>query len=201
MRPKRRALVRACALAAGVLIMASCNNPSSNFTVSPLCLSFSPNQPPAPGTVVARAGAGSTCNRIEIELVGSGVTNVFSAAFTVTIANFTFVTLEQATSPTAGPFLTLTGTEVACDSAVHDGVFCHVQPDPAGTFTVGISRTDVMQGTDAATAGEVLATLSFLQISGVGMGALTFSDARLQDASMPPVDLLVPFHGGLLVVQ
>lgn len=135
------------------------------------CIELIADPLPASPAVGVRRGAGSTCEQLEVELLVSGVSDVFAASFD---ALFDPAIVRYVGIETAGSFLASDGAELqALDRA--DG----------GRAVIGVTRWRQSTGRDAR-GPSVLATLRFRAAGPLGDSALRFDPASLLGSEMPP---------------
>jgi len=130
---------------------AGCNNDEPNLGLEPVCVTFLPDSEPIPGNVVARYGAGSICDTADVELVVTGVDNVYGASFTVEYDAAVFFLVTPIS--TEGSFLSEDGTVN----------LIVVSSGPPGAKVIGVTRTGVPDGVDATIDNDLLATLQFIR--------------------------------------
>jgi hypothetical protein len=172
----------------------ACDSGGDEVIATPDCLVLTSAPAPLPQTVTVRTGAGSTCNRLELELVVTAVDDVFGAAFTFTFPNAiaVFAGLDD-----AGSFLEAGGVDPI--------PFAEVAPDGI-TVTAGITRQGDVGGVDAGADGALLATLVFQRFAAGGSGDVTFQAAEselLAPGDPAPVPITSPpvtWVGGTLSI-
>lgn len=183
-----------------LLAAAGCSSSTVDGGLGTVCLEFTPQASCSGADVVARQGAASTCNEVQVELVlsqASGVTDVFGAKFNVGYDPADTFFLGASGD---GSFLEDDGTPLV--------VF------PAGSATqqplpVVITRSGVTTGASPSAANELLLTLSFQRLATLGSAPLTLEDgdpgtpdAELQSYGTPPVPIAgVTFCGGTLSIN
>ncbi len=173
-------------LGLGLVGLAGCSGSSDEGVVTQTCIDFLGSGSQTAGTVVAVQAAGSNCSVVAVDLIVTGVTDVFAAAFTVNFnpAVASFDGLNQSGSLLAG-------------GGVQVDVL--VDADTPGQVDVGMTRR-AASGVDVAGSSK-LVTLLF-RIVDPGSTSLTFSDPRLTGSETPPaVKSGVQWSGGTLSVD
>ena len=172
--------------------------------LSPVCIEFVSDLEPVSGEVVAVRNEGSVCDTAVVDLIVSGIDDVWSAQFEIVHPDL----ISQVFVDVADSFLTSDGNTPIVTVQI-------VEPPPDQTPTtirieVGITRTDNGSniGIDATDPDQnLLARIFFVRSGLAGAGELLFEDANLNQRSSPipgepvPVNPPVPFRGGSLVVN
>jgi hypothetical protein len=179
----------------GALLWATgCSTDENSAGLAPNCISFVPDigdDPPPSGEVTALFGPDSTCNTLDLQLVVSGVDDIFSAQFEIVyptgIAQVFQVDLN-------GSFL------------FEDGVTPLLNFDVVnGRAEIGFTRQDTNNGgVTPPVDNTLLAVVRFARIATTSSGTLSFEDATLSvlpDPAGPPVEVTVPFNGGVIAVD
>jgi hypothetical protein len=152
---------------------------------SELCIEFDSAQAPTPGTVTSRLGDDSECEVVVVELVVTGVNDVFGIATTIEYDT------DAATYRTRSAIGSVLGNDLLID----------IEDDPLGTLTVGVTRI-ATTGVDVA-GTEVLIKLFFDVYSfDAASGPLSIEDNCLLDSGTPPEPINgVTCSGGTLAVR
>ena len=145
------------------------------------CLDFLPAPAPTPPSVVARKGAGSTCGRLEVELLVTDVDDVWGLGLQGTYAE---------------TVATLLGTS-------HDGTFLESDGSIAysgeetlgeGQFQAGIGRLEATTGVDAMGAKYAM-TLIFERVGDSGTTELGITQSGVGGPPLNPGEDPVPIPG------
>lgn len=184
-RQSRAATIATLAM---LVCFAGCDDDDSpGVVIAPQgCLEFVAASSPAPGTVVARPVAGSSCDFVAVELIVSDVTDLFGADL---IVNFdpTVVTLSGSGTSPAGSIL---GTGLIFDLASAG----------SGQVAIGVSRTSPPGVT--VTGPQLLVTLAFTRVADqASSSTLNFTNPSLLDSSPQPMEIPgITWSGGTFVV-
>ena len=171
--------------AVALLCAAVCVSCSDEPTVdvSTQCLVLLRDEGTAPGHVISRTGAESTCNYLDIELVATDINQIRSAEIKVSYPNGPAILILAQ----VGPLLLGTdGESVGCGLALSEyGVYCELTDDfENGTVDLALSLTSQTNWTvDAPAEGAVLAVLTFLQLTTLpdAQGPFEFNYGKLLD--------------------
>ena len=148
--------------------------------VDPICISFQPGGAADPQTVSARQAVESNCDMLVVDLVVTGVNDLFAASFTATY--------DPAIATYAGH--SLTNSVLTSDGSMVQVLETETPPD----LTLGLTRL-AMTGVDVGGSG-ILVKLMFQRVAGSGNATLTFSMERLLDAQAPPVEIpMITWNG------
>ena len=181
---------------AAVLCLIGASGCSSDTTVFiPSCLFFEGDQAPASGIVVPQTNEdSSSCSLIVVELLVSGVDDIFGAEFT-----FTYPVVST-------QFIDIVSTTGA-SLLDQDGLLLTAFADERtpGEVTVVLTRdgSQTQQGVDADLFDNLLVGLVFFQILNSGEGDLVFvaNQADLLGPGMPPVKKNITFVGGTFSIE
>jgi hypothetical protein len=186
MPPGRSAVSRLLGLALAGLLGSSCGGGKTMVPAS--CLSLAAAALPAPSTAVARQGAASSCEEVVVDVVLTGVDDVFAASFDVT---FDPSVARYRGSSTAGSRLASDGATVQV-----------LQTIQTGWVRIGVSRLNVTTGVDF-TAPAPLVSLIFLPVGTAPAAApLTFSSTRVLGSETPPQEKPgISWFGGTLRID
>lgn len=220
--PLRRIGMRGMLACTAVLLCAGlcagCSDDPESVTIVPQCLEFDSDSSPAGGNVIARTAPGSECNRLKLELVATDIADIWSADIVISYP----VALTRAFGVEVGAFLTDDGEAVSCGAeAQAHGVDCVPVDDFLnGKLQIDLSRTNLaLGGVDAGPAGEVLLTLTFIQLTGLqgANGPMTYEVGKLgddgnggapqtiidnnPDADPPPLLPDGAFIGGTMIIR
>ncbi len=184
-------MLRCLALGMGVLIGGSlspgCGGGGGVVTPT-VCIAFAPGSAPAPGTIVAAQTSTGACDLVSIDLLVTGVTDIFAASFTVdydqSIASYDRVS-------TSGSLLASDGRTVEV-----------LEDRRSGHVTIGLTRRGATTGIDAA-GTALLVRLFFLKAgTAAGSGSLGFSNTKLLGSETPPQEKQgMQWSGGTLFLR
>lgn len=185
----RHATCRALALSLVLGAVFACGGSKGGGGVTQSgCLAFSSGGSPAPGTVTARSGSGSSCDLQRIEVRVTGVSDLFAASFTVVydpaVVTYRGHSLDGSVLAEGGARVeVLTRTE-------------------RGRVTLGLSRVATDSGVDV-TAAATLVVLSFARVAIDAVSCpLYFEDAALLGDETPPVAKSgIEWFGGVFRVE
>ena len=158
------------------------------------CITFVPDAVPTDGEVVARLGAESSCDVVVVELVVTGVPDVFAASFEIDFPQ---------------EFSAISVNLDVADSFLGPDLIQELQEISPGVVEGGVSRVGVkMGGVTPDENNNLLFKVGFLRFASSGSGALSFNDANLQIVEQDPgqdpevanADPVIPFRGGTLMV-
>ena len=154
------------------ILLAGCstNEESADVLTGP-CLDFAPSASPTSASVVARKGAGSTCDLLEIDFVITDVQDVSSVSFDVSY-DHGVASLQDVSQD--GSFL---GSGLNIQLLTENVA--------KGELQVGAGRID-LTGVDATGTQHVL-TLTFQRVASSGSGSLTVSNGVILGSGNPPV--------------
>lgn len=171
-----------------LLVLAWGCEDDSNLGFGLSCITFVPNAVPIAGEVVAQVGAESGCDVVVVELVVTGVADVFAASFEI---NF----------PDA---ISLISNDLdVSNSFLGDDAIQVLQEISPGIVEGGVTRVGSTNGgVTPDDTNNVLLKVAFFRAANSGSGALSFNDANLIIAGTPPVAAVpaVPFRGGTLMI-
>jgi len=185
----RRAIGATCLL---LLVFFGCSTDDSGG-LDDSCLAFVPSQQRTDGEVTAVLAADSSCDLAILELVVTGVSDVWSVQFEldypIALSQFAFI-------DTASSFLVDDGTPP----------LFHAEDNPLGHLVVGVSRQNTGSNTGVTPTEDdnVLVRLGFVRFANSGEGLLMFMNPSLSTltvAGEQPTELLVPFHAGSFVIE
>ncbi len=167
-----------------LLLVPGCSDDSSPISTE-LCIEFDGAQAPAPGTVSSRLGEDSVCEEAVVEIVATGLSDVFGIATTV---EYDPEVAAYSGRSTIGSAL---GTDLLVD----------IEEDPLGTLTIGVTRVSTT-GVDI-TGTEVLIELFFeIWALNPDSGPMTLENNCLLDSGTPPEPIAgVTCSGGTLAVR
>lgn len=192
-RRPRRAAFLAPAVTLLLLVGQGCGGDGGSGVSENACIEFTAASSSASGNVITRASADSTCSLLVLEVVATGIDDVWalstSVSYDSTIAAFDGWSTD-------GSILAQGGAQVVTNIGVTD----------TGLLTVGVSRVDAESGVDIDAGGGVLVELRFAPLSSTtGSGALGLSDECLLDSGTvdtgPAPIPGVSCYGGTLVVR
>ena len=159
------------------------------------CIVFVPLGPPADGVVAPLSSDTSDCAVAEVELVVTGIDDIWSTSFEVDY-------------PSGISQIFFDVVDVS-DSFLGSDAVVVIQEDPLGHVEIGVTRVDTGNniGVTPTPGNDVLARIAFLRFSSSGSGDVIFSNANLSQRSSPdpgtpiPVDPPVPFVNGILSIN
>jgi hypothetical protein len=181
-------------LAVVLVASAGCETDDSVGGLTPSCITFIPVKDPTAGEVTSVWGSESTCERVEVELVVSGVDDIWSAEFEVHYP----VGIAQFVSVQAGDSFLLEGTST---------LLVEAQEITAGLVEIGVSRVDSQNNIGVTpTTNTLLARLVFFRITSSGAGDVTLQDANLtkvENLGDPPTpfDPAIEFSAGEIFIE
>ncbi len=151
------------------------------------CITFVPDAVPTDGEVVAQRSSDSGCDVVVVELVVTGVPEVFGASFEIDFPEEISLISQD---------LDVT------DSFLGDDLFQELQEVSPGTAEGAVTRVGSEEvGATPSDTDNILLKVAFFRFVSSGSGALSFNDANLILAGAPPVaDPTVPFRGGTLMI-
>jgi len=170
-------------------LLAGCSSSSEDASVddgySGPCLELTPAGPPVAGTVTLEASSGSTCDLLEVDVMVTDVSDVFSVNFQLTF-DPSVATFDGYS--TSGSFL---------GAAPDLGEFVlNRSPDTVLVSLAQLSRT----GADA-TGTEPVIRLTFLRAADTGSADISFTSGEMMATQPPPRTMLdLQWLGGLLDV-
>ena len=185
---------RPLALSGLVLLLALCGGceDDEGLGLDASCVAFIPDSVPTPGEVVAQVGADSSCEIVIIELIVTGVDDIWGASFEPIYPGGTVLISQD---------IDLEGSFLGEDA------FQELVELSPGVAEAGITRVDnrVNTGVTPDDDNNLLARFAFLRIAASGSGPLTFEDANLSTVAGlgEPVMLEDPptvFRGGTLSI-
>lgn len=173
-----------------LLVGQGCSDDSSGGVLTDPCLDFTAAGPAVAGAVTTRLGDESTCTLATLEIVATGIDDVWSLDTTVT---FDPALVTWTGNSTTGSVLGADGAAVAA----------FIEATASGELTVGISRVAADEGIDIDADGGVLLTLYFaLNTTVAGTGAFSMGDECLTTVGEPPPVIPgVDCSGGSFTVQ
>jgi len=182
-----RALATVMALSC-LLAPVGCGN-DSNPLGQPVCAEFTPAAAPTTGTVVARNGAGSTCDVVEIEVVATDINGVWAANWMLEYDDQVLFFLG---GDTDGSHLASDGTTLISNFGSN-----------GSAITAGVGRNGSQtSATIDFTGTQLIATLTFARIGSSGNSDLEFSGEELLDGGRPPVGIGTPgWSGGIVRIN
>jgi hypothetical protein len=183
-------------LAAAVLLAAlsGCSTDDDVGGLVPSCITFIPVKDPTPGEVTSVWGSESTCERAEVELVVSGVDNIWSAEFEVHYP----VGISQFAAVDAGDSFLLEGIGT---------LLVEAQEITAGVIEIGVSRVDSQNNIGVTpTTNTLLVRLFFERFTSSGSGDVTLVDANLTKVenlgdAPTPFAPAIEFSGGEIFIE
>jgi len=176
-----------------VLLLAGqgCSNddPTGGVLANP-CLDFDPDGAAVAGAVTTRLSDDSTCTLVTVEIVATGINDVWSLDTTLT---YDPSVVAWTGNSTVDSVLGADGTAVAA----------LVDLTGTGELTIGISRVAADDGVDIGAEGGVLLELFFaLNTTVAGDGVITLGDECLRTVGEPPPVIPgVTCSGGTFTVQ
>ncbi len=184
---------RPLALSGLVLLLALCGGceDDEGLGLDASCVAFIPDSVPTPGEVVAQVGEDSSCEIVIIELIVTGVDDIWGASFEPIYPGGTVLISQD---------IDLEGSFLGEDA------FQELVEISPGVAEAGITRVDNTVNTGVTPDDDnLLARFAFLRIAASGSGPLTFEDADLSIRAGPgePVtDPIIPivFRGGTLSI-
>jgi hypothetical protein len=196
--PRRRengarvlATLAVCALLA---VSPGCNDDSGSSGLVASCIRFDREKPPTSGEVTSVWGSESTCDTVEVELVVSGVADIWSAEFEVVYP----VGISQYAGLSVGDSFLLEGT---------DTLFFEGDEIVPGRVEIGVSRVDSSSIVGVTpTDNTLLCRLIFRRITSGGGGEVTLEDANLTKVENlgyqpTPFDPAIEFSGGTFFIE
>jgi hypothetical protein len=151
----------------GLLPACGGGSPGTNQVIDSTCLTFEAAASPAPSTIAARQGSGSTCDVLAVELVLTDVSDVLTVAFDVDFDD----------SLASYQDVSVAGSALGSDA--------EVLKDPSEGH-VTVTLTHLTTGVDFNGTG-LLATVVFRKLSGAsGSGPLTLSGVEIWGTETPP---------------
>ena len=173
-----------------LLVSQGCSDDSTGGVLADPCLDYSPSGAAAAGTVTTRLADGSDCLQARVEIVATGVVDVWSLETTVT---FDPSVVSWVGHSKADSILGSDGTAVAAI----------ISETASGELTVGVTRTAADEGIDIGAEGGVLVELIFaLYSSSTADGLLTLGEECLTTFGDPPqADPAVTCSGGTFTVR
>lgn len=183
-----RSRLFAAVLLVGLAGSAGCDD-NNTTSIADACMTFDANAVPSAGTVVARQGADSTCDVVQVELVATDINGVFGAAWTLDYDN---------------SFLLFSGFDVDDSHLASDGnVLISNFSDNGGTITFGVNRNGSQSTASIDFTGQqLLATIFFTRLTTSGNSDVEISMEQLLDNGQPPVEIPTPgWAGGRLVIN
>lgn len=183
-------------LALAVLLAASagCQTNDSVGGLTPSCITFIPVKDSTPGEVTSVWGSESTCETAEVELVVSGVSDIWSAEFEVHYP----VGISQFFKVDAADSFLVEGTST---------LLVEAQEITAGVVEIGVSRVDSQNNVGVTpTTNTLLARLVFFRIASGGSGDVTLEDANLtkvENLGDPPTPFApaIAFSAGEIFIE
>lgn len=157
-------------------------------TPEELCIEFASAQPPGNGRVVSRLGADSVCAQAVVEIVATGINDVFALETVLTydsdVASFVGFS-------TSNSFLASDGSDVA---AVIDELV-------AGEITIGLSRV-AATGVNITDTQPLLELFFVVDSTSSDTGDLALDNECLLGSEQPPQPKPgLTCSGGTLIVQ
>jgi len=154
------------------------------------CITFVPDAVPTAGEVVARRAAESDCDVVVVELIVTGVENVYATNFDIDYPQ---------------QFALISQNLVVSDSFLGTDLIQNLDEVPPGSGMVvgGLTRQgDVTIGVTPDDTNNILFKVGFVGFTISGSEALTFNDANLIIAGIPPTGSIpaIPFRGGTLMI-
>ncbi len=171
-----------------LLVLGSGCEDDSDLGLGVSCITFVPDAVPTAGEVVARLAANSSCDIAVVELVVTGVADVFGASFEIEYPN-QMALLAQDLDVT--------------ESFLGDDAIQVLEEISPGIGEAGVTRVDTNSGgVTPDDTNNILVKMAFLRFVSSGSGALHLNDANLILAGTPPVGAVpaVPFRGGTLMI-
>jgi len=142
-----RRLILAALLVAGAMPGLGCGGDDPPAPISDVCVEFAPNQAPAAGTLTPVMVEDSTCEKIFIDLIATGVDDVFSMD---TVLTYDSTVVRFRGWSNSNSFLRSDGAQVAT----------LINENAIGEITIGTSRVLVDTGVDIV-GSETLLRLEF----------------------------------------
>jgi hypothetical protein len=180
-------------IAVFLLVAPGCSDDETGGVLVDPCLDFTPESASVPGAVTTRLADESTCTLATLEIVATGIDDVWSLDTTVTydpaVVAWTGNSIE-------GSVLGEDGTAVA---AIIDAT-------ASGELTVGVSRVAADEGMDIVDPGVLVRLFFTLNTTSADSGAVELGQNCLttpdpQDPGGHPVELAVNCSGGTLRVE
>ncbi len=164
---------------------------------APRCATFTPAAMPAAGTVTTESDLSSTCDIVKLNVMVTGVDNVWSAGFKVRYPSnlLTFLDADDTNSILGKDGTPLDTLLVLPPIPVPGTDFSEV--------TVGITRSSsTAPGVNIGATPELLIQLLFSRGSGTGSGSITYLNEKLEDAQSPPQTIPgIVWSGGTVIVN
>ncbi len=171
-----------------LLVLGSGCEDDSDLGLGLSCITFVPNAVPTDGEVVAQRSADSGCDVVVVELVVTGVADVFAANFEIDFPNeFALISQDLDVS----------------ESFLGDDAIQVLEEISPGIGEAGVTRVDTNSGgVTPDDTNNILVKMAFLRFVSSGSGALLLNDANLILAGTPPVGAVpaLPFRGGTLMI-
>ena len=151
----------------------SCGGGGGGGTIPSTCIAFQSSAAPTPSTAVARQATGSVCGTVIVEIVLTGVTDVFAVDFQVSFD-------ASVASYDGHSFF---GSHFISDGAVPQ-VLESVQP---GLVSLSMTRLNPSTGIDfVGTQPVVRLIFSMPAGSGAASGGLSFTNTSVLGSETPP---------------
>lgn len=196
-RNNLRGRILACALVAVVTLAAGCSTDDDIGGFSVSCLTFIPAEVPTTGEVTSVWGLESTCSQTEVELVVTGVDDIWSASFEV---DYPEELMGFAAVQTGDSFLREDGADVS--------FIVQENPPGSGLLEIGISRVDTLvnKGISPTEDNPLLIRLVFIRFASGGTGEFLIQDAKLKKVENvgdleSDFDPPIVFSGGTFAIE
>ena len=173
------------ALSALLLVACGGGGGGGGGTIQPSrCISLSGEGAAAPGTVVLATGSGSTCSRLAVDVIVTGVTDLFAANLVLTVSGGI---ARYAGASAQGSVLAAGGVTVQVEDVL-DG----------GQLVVGITRL-ADDGVNVAGSGTLVRL--FFTPAGAGTFTLALSGTLYGSETPPQGKGGIAFHGATIEVR
>jgi hypothetical protein len=164
------------------------SSPANTVTPPSACLEFAPAADPAPGTVVAREGGATTCDRLAVDLIIADVDDLFTVDFKL---SFDPDVLRYTGYDETNSVLASDGEPVTVIDNEQDGVI---------SFT--ITRFGALLGGIDVSGSQFLVRINFAREVDAGVSPLSFSNERLWNSAFPLEQIQgVEWHGGTVTIR
>jgi len=175
-------------------VIPACSTDDPVGGLQPVCITFVPDADPTLGEVAPVWSDTSDCAVAEVELVVTGVTDVWSTSFEVDYPS--------------GIAFVVQAVDLSDSFLGADALFTILE-DPLGHVEIGVTRVDTGTniGVTPTPGNDVLVRMAFVRFASGGSGDVIFGNANLSQRSTAipgtpiPVDPPVPFIDGMLTIN
>ena len=173
-----------------ILLVVACGGGSDGggMTTPTVCIDFTGGTAATSGSVVAQQGSGSTCDVVAVDLIVTGVNDLFGMGVTLSydpaVASYEGLT-------TVGSVLAQGGVQVQA-----------LELESSGQVLIGATRTGATTNGVNVAGSQLLLRVLFRKVGSGGMTTISYSDNQLLDAQQPPMSIPgISWSAGQLVVQ